>query len=160
VSAPTVRFLRLLEELRRLPDTQRRKIAAGVLLVIGPLFARSDADALRQAARGAQDERWRLISEGTRDQRDVDLARVTLTEQWILAHLEIAGADAFGAQTLAEKRCAAVEAFVAENVAPESFDMIEFSLAAVPRRLGQGNRSGAAPLSADGGGLSAAGSAP
>jgi hypothetical protein len=125
VSAPTVRFLRALDRLRFLPAADRQKIASRVRAEIVPLVGCPDLDALGRASRRAQDERWRLISAGTRDATDVRLAGVVLTEQWLLAHAELMRAAAPIAEVLAEKRRDAIEAFVRDNLYAESGEVVD-----------------------------------
>jgi hypothetical protein len=115
-SAPTMRFLRAMEQLRLLPALQRGKIAAAVHAEIAPLLANPDVDALRRGARAAQDERWRLISAGTRDMSDARFASVVVAEQWLLARLEVVGSAAAAIAALAEKRRNAIEDFIRDNL--------------------------------------------
>jgi len=116
VSAPTVRFLLAIKRLGLLPAAQRRKIAADVYGEIKPFFAGQDVDALRRAARGAQDERWQLISHDVRDMTDTRFATVVIAEKWMLARLELLLGAAPVAEVLAEKRCDVVEKFIGENL--------------------------------------------
>jgi hypothetical protein len=125
VSAPTVRFLRTVERLAALPHTQRRKIAAGVLAEIKPLLASRDLDELSNAARRFQDERWRLISSDVREITDIRFASVVVTEQWILARLELVRAVSPVEEVLAEKRYTAVERFIMDSISLDSFDIVE-----------------------------------
>jgi hypothetical protein len=140
-SAPTVRFLRAVEQLRLLPAPQRRRIAAAVQAEIAPLVAGPNADVLRLAARAAQDERWRLISAGTRDMTDDRFAGVVVTEQWLLAQAEIVGSAAAAVAALAEQRRNAIEAFLRENLPGESWDAIQLYLHASAARSGQAGSS-------------------
>ena len=125
VSAPTVRFLRTIEQLAALPAADRRKIAAGVVAEIKPLLASNDLDELTTAARSRQDERWRLVSSDVRYMTDVRFATVVVTEQWIRGRLEVVRAASPVGEILAEKRCAAVERFIMDNISLDSFDVIE-----------------------------------
>jgi hypothetical protein len=136
-----MRFLRAMERLRVLPALQRRKIAAAVHAEIAPHAANPDVDALRRAARTAQDERWRLISAGTRDMTDDRFAGVVLTEQWLLAQAEIVGSAAAAVAALAEQRRNAIEAFLRENLPGESWDAIQLYLHASAARSGQAGSS-------------------
>jgi hypothetical protein len=117
VSAPSVRLLRAIDELRQLPQAQRREIATAVLDRIEPLFSTRDQDALGRAARLAQDARWRLIAADVRQMSDPRFAGVVLTEQWLLARLELVRGGVPVAELLAEKRCAGIEAFLRDSLA-------------------------------------------
>jgi hypothetical protein len=120
-----VRFLRTVERLASLPQTQRRKIAASVLAEIKPLFASRDFDELNTAVRRFQDERWRLISSDVREITDIRFASVVLTEQWLLARLELVRAVSPVGEVLAEKRCAAIERLIIDSISLDSFDIVE-----------------------------------
>jgi heme oxygenase len=136
-SAPTERFLRAMERLRQLPALQRRKIAAAVHAEIAPLVANPDVDALRRAARAAQDERWRLISAGTRDMTDARFASVVVAEQWLLARLEIVGSAAAVSEALAQNRRNAIEDFIRANLpAGEVVQLYPHAAPARPERSG------------------------
>jgi hypothetical protein len=124
VSAPTVRFLRALQELSPLPSAQRRRIAADVYTRIKPLVGGVDVDELRRAAAEAQAERWRLISRGVCHMADVGFASVVLTEQWLLAQAELAEAGAPVREALAGKRSEAIEDFVRDNLAFEAGEVV------------------------------------
>jgi len=125
VSAPTVRFLQTMKELRLLPSTQQRKIAADVYGEIKPLIGTRDIDELRRAAQAAQDERWRLVSRGTRAMTDVGFATVVVTEQWLLAQREVIHASSPVAEVLAEKRCGAIEDFIRDNISFEAGEVVQ-----------------------------------
>jgi len=120
VSAPTVRFLRALDQLGLLPATQRRKIAAAVYAAIKPLVGSRDLDELRCAALDAQAERWRLISGGINE-----LSDVAITEQWLLGQVDLVRAASPVAEVLAEKRCAAIENFIRDNIMIQSGEVIQ-----------------------------------
>jgi len=96
--------LRAIQQLRLLPATHRRKVAATVYAEIRPLFGSRDVDELRRAARRAQDERWQLIYRDIREMTDARFASVVLTEQWVLASLELVLAASPVAEVFAEKR--------------------------------------------------------
>jgi hypothetical protein len=132
VSAPTMRFLRALEQLRLLAAPQRRRIAAAVHAEIAPFVANPDADALSRAARAAQDERWRLISNGAGDMADVRFASIVVAEQWVLARLEI-GRSAAVIEALAEKRRNAIEDFIRANLPGGTGEIVQLSARASPR---------------------------
>lgn len=125
VSAPTVRFLRAVDRLAALSSAQRRKIAARVLENVKPLLACRDAARLGEAGARYQDERWRLISLGMHDADEDDLTVVVVTEQWIGARLELVRGVPPVVEVLAEKRCAAVERFILDNIALESFEIVD-----------------------------------
>jgi hypothetical protein len=112
LSAPTERFLGVLKRLGALPAGERMQIAAAVRARIGQLFDSSDADELRRVAQAAQDERWRSIYDGSSGPTDVGFASVLLVEQWALAKREVLDSASPIAATLAQRRRAAVEAFV------------------------------------------------
>jgi hypothetical protein len=126
-----------MEQLRVLPALQRRSIAAAVHAEIAPLAANLDVDALRRAARTAQDERWRLISAGTRDMTDDRFASVVVAEQWLLARLEIVGSAAV-TETLAEKRRNAIEDFIRGNL---PLEVVQLYRHAPPARREQAGSS-------------------
>jgi hypothetical protein len=136
-----MRFLRAMERLRVLPALQRRKIAAAVHAEIAPHAANPDVDALRRAARTAQDERWRLISAGTRDMTDDRFASVVVTEQWLLARLEIVGSAAAVTETLAEKRRNAIEEFIFGNLPGATGEIVQLYRHAPPARREQAGSS-------------------
>jgi hypothetical protein len=132
-SAPTVRLLQAVQELRLLPATQRRKIAAAVFAEISPLFGSRDVNELRRAARRAQDERWRLIY-----QNEARSPSVVMAEQWILASLALVCAASPVEEFLAKKRCSAIETFIMDNLSVESFAVIRLNPPAPLRHPDQG----------------------
>ncbi len=140
MSAPTVRFLRAIQQLRLLPATHRRKVAATVYAEIRPLFGSRDVE-LRRAARRAQDERWQLIYRDIREMTDARFASVVLTEQWVLASLELVLAASPVAEVLAEKRCGAVETFIGDNLSFENCEVIQLHAHVSSRRIDRGNAS-------------------
>jgi hypothetical protein len=115
-SAPTVRFLLAVQQLRLLPAMQRRKIAAAVFAEISALFGSREIDELRRAARRAQDERWRLIY-----RNETRSPSLVMAEQWMLARIALAGGVSPVEEILAQKRCSAVETFISDNLSVESF---------------------------------------
>ena len=125
-SAPTVRFLGMMERLRLLSATQRLKIAAAVFGEIGPLFGSSDIEELGRAARCAQDQRWRLIYRGVGEATDHRFHSTAIAEQWMLASLALLRVASPVEEMLAEKRRSAVETFIRENLPSESFDVVQF----------------------------------
>lgn len=125
MSAPTLRFLRVLDRLRVLPLGQQRKIAASVYTQIKPLVRSADLDELSGATQIAQDERWRLVSAGTCDMTDARLAGVVLTEQWLRARAELIRGVAPVAEVLAEKRREAIEAFICDNLSFKGGEIVE-----------------------------------
>ena len=125
-SAPTVRFLQVMERLRPLSATQRLKIAAAVLGEIGPLLGSRDIEELGRAARCAQDERWRLIYRGVGEAADHRFHSTAIAEQWMLASLALLRPASPVEEMLAEKRRSAVETFIKENLPSESFDAVQF----------------------------------
>ena len=144
VSAPTVRFLRALEQLRLLDAPQRRKIAAVVYGEIKPLVGSPDIDALRRAARVAQDARWRFISTGMRDMSDVRFASTVLAEQWLLAQVELVRAASPVAEVLAAKRSDAIEGFIRDHLSFETAEVIHLHALASLRRRAEHEASEAA----------------
>jgi hypothetical protein len=126
--------LRALEQLRLVEATQRRKIAAIVYAEIKPLVGSSDIDALRRAAQVAQDERWRLISAGTRDMTDVRFASTVLAEQWLLAQAELIRSAAPVAEVLAAKRSDGIERFIHDHLSFEDGEVIHLHALASLRR--------------------------
>jgi hypothetical protein len=141
VSAPSVRLLRAIAELDLLPEAQRRKIAATVLAEIKPLFRSRDRDELGRVARLAQDERWRLIASDIRQMADPRFASVVMTEQWVLARLELVRGSSPVAELLAEKRCAGIEAFIRDSLPSESFEIVQLYPGATARRIQQATAS-------------------
>jgi hypothetical protein len=131
-SAPTVRFLLAVRQLRRLPAMQRRKIAAAVFAEISPLFGNREVDELRRAARRAQDQRWRLIY-----QNEPRSQSLVMAEQWMLARLALVGGVSPVEEILAHKRCSAVETFISDNLSVESFAGIRLSQPAPQRQPDQ-----------------------
>jgi hypothetical protein len=123
-SAPTVRFLRTVDQLRLLPSDERQKIATAVFTKIKPHIGSSDLSELRAAARVVQDERWRMISGGPCKMTEVRFAGVVLIEQWLLAHVEMVRAAAPIAEVLAEKRRDAIEEFIRDNLYVDSGEVI------------------------------------
>ena len=123
LSAPTVRFLRTVEGLRRIPEPERRKLAADLYSQIKPLVGTNDCMALKSAARAAQDSRWRLISAGAAP-TDFRLAAVKLVEEWFKAQAEVLKAKTPVAEILAAKRADVVEQFIRDNLSFESGDVI------------------------------------
>src|SRR5262245_59508121 len=124
-SAPTVRFLRAVDQLCLLAADERQKIATAVFAQIKPHIGSCDVDALRAAARLMQDERWRMISTGPCRMNDVRFASVVIGEQWLLAQTEIVHAAAPIAEVLAEKRRDAIEDFVRDNLYVETSEVVE-----------------------------------
>jgi len=124
VSAPTVRLLRAIERLAVLPSAQQRTIAADVYTAIKPLVGSDDVEALRRAADCAQADRWRLIAAGIRELTDARFATISLTEQWLLAQLELAHPPSPVAEVLAEKRCTAIESFIRHHLAFEDGEVV------------------------------------
>jgi len=124
VSAPTVRFLNAMEQVCLLPVPQRRNIAADVYSAIAPLTGSVDRDHLRRCAQACQAERWRLIAAGVSDMADIHFARILITEQWLLARLELLSPASPVMEILAERRCRAVEAFVRDNISFPTAEII------------------------------------
>ena len=141
VSAPTVRFLRALEQLRLLEATKRRKIAASVYAKIKPLIGSPDIDALRSAAQVAQDERWRFIYAGITEMSDVRFASTVLAEQWLIAQVELIHPAGPVAEVLAAKRSDAVEGFIRDHLSFENGEVIHLRAAASLRRGPRGDAS-------------------
>jgi len=141
VSAPTVRFLNVMEQIGLLPTPQRRNIAADVYSAIAPLTGSVDRDHLRRCARALQDERWRLISSGVADIDNVRFVRATIFEQWLRAQLELLGSASPVTEILAERRCRAIEQFVRENFSPGTGEVIPLHVRALMSSTGRGDAS-------------------
>jgi len=145
VSAPTLRFLRAVEQLRLLPAPQRRRIAAGVYAEIRPHIGSPNVEELCAAARAAQDERWRLIYCGRNDMTDARFAGVVVAEQWLVAQAELVRAARPVAEVLAEKRRDAIEGFIRDNLPAEGSEVIDLhAYAPHGRRDGAGSSKTAA----------------
>jgi hypothetical protein len=119
-----VRFLRAVDQLRLLPAAHRQRIASAVFARIKPFIASCDLDEVRGAARGVQDERWRLVSAGSCKPTDAGFADVVVAEQWLLAQAELIRAAAPIAEILAEKRRDAIEEFIRDNLYVDSGEVI------------------------------------
>jgi hypothetical protein len=101
-----------MEEAGLLPIEQRGKIAADVSTAISELADERNLDHLRLCAQACQAERWRLVAAGANDLANVHFARVMITEQWLLARVELLSPGSPIREILAERRCRAVEEFV------------------------------------------------
>ena len=141
VSAPTVRFLNAMEQVRLLPALQRRNIAADVYSAIAPLTGSTEFDHLRRCARALQDERWRLISSGVVDIANVRFARATIVEQWLRGQLELLGSVSPVTEILAERRCRAVEQFIRENFSPGTGQVLPLRPRGLMSSTGRGDAS-------------------
>jgi hypothetical protein len=141
VSAPTVRFLRAIEQLALLPSAQKRTIAADVYTTIKPLVGSADVAALRRAVDDVQAERWRLISTGIGEPTDARFARVALAEQWLLAQLELLRATSPVAEVLAGRRCGAIESFIRGNLSFEDGEFVQLHGHAAAASIGEGDAS-------------------
>ena len=118
ISAPTVRFLRSIEQLRLLPAAGRRKLAASIYGDIKPHVGTDDYDGLRRAAGVAQDTRWRLVSRGA-EGSDTQLIKIKITEQWLRSQAELLRPPSPVAEVLATKRVEVIEGFIRDHL---SFD--------------------------------------
>jgi hypothetical protein len=110
-----------MQELQSLPHETRRRIATGAADEIKPLLRNRAADAVRELRRRAQDERWRLVSQGIRNWTDVRFGPVALSEQWAIARLEVIDGAHPIREILAERRLRAIESFLRESL-PELSD--------------------------------------
>jgi len=124
-SAPTVRFLKIMDQVEQLEPTKRRRIAASIYTQIKPFVASDEPDQLRIAAQSAQDQRWRLISQGISEISDERLAPPAIAEQWLRARLESIRAPSPVAEILAERRCGAIEQFLRNNLSFQDGEVIE-----------------------------------
>jgi hypothetical protein len=137
-SAPTIRFLQAMEQVRLLPAQQRRQIAADVYSEIKPLVGTRNADQLGGCAQAAQDERWRLTASGVREITDVRFARAAIAEQWMLAQLQLLRPASPVVEVLAERRCRAIEDFVSDNLSFETGEVIRlFAHVSIPSSTGR-----------------------
>jgi hypothetical protein len=143
-SAPTLRFLRAVEHLRRLPTDERQRIAMAVFTKIKPHIGSADLEALRAAARLVQGDRWRMIAAGSCKMTDVRFATVVIVEQWLLAHAELVRADAPIAEVLAEKRRNAIEDFVRDNLYVDISEVVELHSYASARQKDPDEKTAAA----------------
>jgi hypothetical protein len=110
-----------MQELQSLPPETRRGIARRVADEIGPLLGKRAADRVRELRHRAQDERWRLLSQGFRSWADVRFGPVVLSEQWAIAKLEIIDGAHPIREILAERRLRTIESFVRDSL-PELSD--------------------------------------
>jgi hypothetical protein len=136
-----VRLLRAIEQLRLLPEAHRREIATAALARIKPIYPGRDRDELARAARLAQDERWRLIAADVRQMTDPRFAAVVLTEQWLLARLELVRGGSPVAELLAEKRCVGIESFICDTLPAESFELVRLHPHPAARHIRQDGAS-------------------
>ena len=116
VTKPTERFLRRIEELRSLPAEMRQHIAARAADEIRPVVGSGVAETVQELRRRAQDQRWRLISQGTSVLRHECFGPVMLSEQWAVAKLAMADDRSPIGQILGERRLRAIEAFLQDNL--------------------------------------------
>ena len=114
----TVRFLRSMEEVRLLPQADRRRLAADLYSEIKPLIGTDDHERLQTAAAEAQDIRWRLVATGV-DDCDAELRIVKIKEQWLRSQLELLTPKSPVAEVLAAKRVEVIERFIRDQL---SFD--------------------------------------
>jgi hypothetical protein len=140
-SAPTVRFLRAVDQLRLLPAANRQQIASAVLARIKPFIGSHDLDEVRGAARVVQDERWRLIAAGGCKPTDTGFADIIIAEQWLLAQVELMRAVAPIAEVLAEKRRDTIEEFIRDNLYADSGEVIPLHAHAAPQHQHHGDSS-------------------
>jgi lauroyl/myristoyl acyltransferase len=111
-----------MQELQTLPPEIRRGIARRVADEIGPLLGKRAADAVRELRRRAQDERWRLLSQGIRSWSDARFGPVVLSEQWAIAELEILDGAHPIREILAERRLRAIDFFLRDSLPERSDD--------------------------------------
>src|SRR5829696_8745405 len=88
VSAPTVRFLKSMEQVSRLSAAERRKIAADLYTEIKPLVGALHVEEMVRAADTLQDERWRLVYRGISRLTDHRFATVYIAEQWLRGRVQ------------------------------------------------------------------------
>jgi hypothetical protein len=116
VTAPTERFLRRIEELRSLPAEMRQHIAARAADEIRQAVGSGAAEAVQELRQRAQDQRWRLISQGIDAERHECFGAVMLSEQWAVAKLAMTNDTSPIGQILGERRLRAIEAFLQDNL--------------------------------------------
>jgi hypothetical protein len=119
-----------MEKAGLLPVAERRKIAAYVYSAISQFADKRQLDHLRRCAQACQAERWRLIAAGVCDIADVHFARTMITEQWLLARLELLSPASPVREILAERRCRAVEEFIRGNISFETAEIIPLHMRA------------------------------
>jgi len=73
-------------------------------------------EAVQALRRRAQDQRWRLISQGISVARHEYFGAVMLSEQWAVARMAIADDRSPIGQILGERRLRAIEAFLQDNL--------------------------------------------
>src|SRR5262249_57185989 len=73
------------------------------------------AEAAPELRRRAQDQRWRLISQGISVLRHEYFGPVVLSEQWAVARMAMADNRSPVGQILAERRLRAIEMFIEDN---------------------------------------------
>lgn len=123
VSAPTVRFLRAIEQLRPLPEVDRRKLAASIYSEIKPHIGTDDYDGFRRAAGEAQDGRWRMASTGA-ETSDPQLTKIKIAEQWLLSQAELLRPPSPVAEVLATKRIEVIERFIRDHLSFDAGEVI------------------------------------
>jgi hypothetical protein len=126
VSAPTVRFLRSMEQVRLLQQADRRRLAAILYSEIKPLIGTNDHDRLQSAAAEAQDSRWRLVSMGA-DDCDAELRIARIKEQWLRSQLELLSPTSPVAEVLAMKRVEVIEGFIRDQLSFDAGEVVYLS---------------------------------
>jgi hypothetical protein len=115
-TSSTKRLLQVVEQLRSLPEMQRRTIASRVFAELSPWLDTMDLQDLRSLRRKAQDERALRIYAGARDFSDIEFALATMMQEWVSAKLELCGSDSLATKVPAERRIKAIEDFVRDNL--------------------------------------------
>ena len=81
-------------------------------------------EAVQALRRRAQDQRWRLISQGISVTRHEYFGAVMLSEQWAVARMAMADDRSPIGQILGERRLRAIEAFLHDNL-PDALEVTE-----------------------------------
>lgn len=94
----------------------RQHIAARAADEIRPVVGGGVADPIQELRRRAQDQRWRLISQGIGLAQHEYFGPVVLSEQWAVAKMAMADDRSPIGQILGERRLRAIEAFLQDNL--------------------------------------------
>ena len=125
MSAPTVRFLRTVEQLSQFSTAERNTIAVDLYTEIKPFVVAVDLDEMLCAAEALQGRRWGLVYRGVSRFTDREFATVVMAEHWLRGRVEqIRGGSPVG-EVLAEKRCGAIERFILDTLSFEIGEVVE-----------------------------------
>ena len=125
MSAPTVRFLRTMEQLTQFSTAERHTIAVDLYTEIKPFVAAVDLDEMLCAAEALQARRWGLVYRGVSRFTDREFATVFMAEHWLRGRVEqIRGGSPVG-EVLAEKRCRAIERFILDTLSFEIGEVVQ-----------------------------------